>query len=87
MSERRPGLGKLSQRYLKDDAYTAIKSAITSMILKPGDACMESAIASELGISKTPVRLRPGPAGRRGAGGDDPLQGHLRASRLRPRRA
>lgn len=56
MSERRPGLGKLSQRYLKDDAYTAIKSAITSMTLKPGDACMESAIASELGISKTPVR-------------------------------
>ena len=56
MSEERPGLGRLSQRYLKDDAYAAIKSAITSMALRPGDACMESSIASELGISKTPVR-------------------------------
>ena len=56
MTEPRPGLGRLSQRYLKDDAYTAIKSAITSMALLPGDACMESSIASELGVSKTPVR-------------------------------
>lgn len=49
-------LGKLSQRYLKQDAYEAIKHAITNMELKPGEPCTESTIAAQLGISKTPVR-------------------------------
>jgi DNA-binding GntR family transcriptional regulator len=37
-------------------AYDAIKSAILGFKLKPGDALVESDLAQQLGISKTPVR-------------------------------
>ena len=41
---------------LKDKAYTAIKDAILSVKLKPGTPLVETQLAAELGISKTPVR-------------------------------
>ena len=41
---------------LKDKAYNAIKGAILSLKLKPGDPLVESDLAQQLGISKTPVR-------------------------------
>jgi len=41
---------------LKDKAYRAIKSAILSLKLRPGDPLVESDLAQQLGISKTPVR-------------------------------
>jgi DNA-binding GntR family transcriptional regulator len=41
---------------LKDKAYKALKSAILSLKLKPGDPLVESDLAQQLGISKTPVR-------------------------------
>ena len=41
---------------LKDRAYLAIKGAILSLKLKPGQALVESDLAQQLGISKTPVR-------------------------------
>jgi len=41
---------------LKDQAYLAIKRAILTLKLKPGEALVESDLASQLGISKTPVR-------------------------------
>lgn len=41
---------------LKDKAYHAIKNAILSLKFKPGDPLVESDLAQQLGISKTPVR-------------------------------
>lgn len=41
---------------LKDKAYAAIKDAILSLKLKPGTPLVETQLAEELGISKTPVR-------------------------------
>ena len=41
---------------LKDKAYNVIKSAILSLKLRPGDPLVESDLAQQLGISKTPVR-------------------------------
>jgi DNA-binding GntR family transcriptional regulator len=41
---------------LKEQAYFAIKGAILSLKLKPGQALVESDLAEQLGISKTPVR-------------------------------
>jgi DNA-binding GntR family transcriptional regulator len=41
---------------LKDKAYAAIKSAILSLRLEPGMALVESDLAQQLGLSKTPVR-------------------------------
>lgn len=41
---------------LKELAYTAIKSAILSLRLKPDTPLVESELADQLGISKTPVR-------------------------------
>jgi DNA-binding GntR family transcriptional regulator len=41
---------------LKDQAYLAIKRAILTLRLKPGAALVESDLANQLGISKTPVR-------------------------------
>ncbi len=50
-------LEKISARVsLKDQAYLAIKRAILSLKLKPGEALVESELAQQLGISKTPVR-------------------------------
>jgi DNA-binding GntR family transcriptional regulator len=41
---------------LKDKAYNAIKSAILSLQIEPGNPLVESDLAQQLGISKTPVR-------------------------------
>ncbi len=41
---------------LKDKAYAAIKDAILSLQLKPGEPLVETELAEQLGISKTPVR-------------------------------
>jgi DNA-binding GntR family transcriptional regulator len=41
---------------LKDQAYLAIKRAILTLQLKPGEALVETDLAQQLGISKTPVR-------------------------------
>ena len=41
---------------LKDRAYTAIKAAILNLKLEPGTPLVESDLAEQLGISKTPVR-------------------------------
>ena len=41
---------------LKDRAYIRIKNAILSVKLKPGTPLVETQLAEELGISKTPVR-------------------------------
>jgi DNA-binding GntR family transcriptional regulator len=41
---------------LKDRAYRAIKEAILTLSLEPGTALVESDLAAQLGISKTPVR-------------------------------
>jgi DNA-binding GntR family transcriptional regulator len=41
---------------LKDQAYLSIKTAILSLDLKPGVPLVESELAQQLGISKTPVR-------------------------------
>ncbi|MFN2226931.1 MAG: GntR family transcriptional regulator [Anaerolineae bacterium] len=41
---------------LKDRAYRAIKQAILTLSLEPGTALVESDLAAQLGISKTPVR-------------------------------
>jgi len=43
-------------RTLKDHAYAAIKDAILSMQLEPGQPLVEEELARQLGISKTPVR-------------------------------
>jgi DNA-binding GntR family transcriptional regulator len=41
---------------LKDKAYTAIKDTILSLQFEPGMPLVESEVAQQLGISKTPVR-------------------------------
>jgi DNA-binding GntR family transcriptional regulator len=41
---------------LKDRAHAVIKNAILSLKLKPGASLVETQLADELGISKTPVR-------------------------------
>ncbi len=41
---------------LKDRAYSAIKDAILSLRLEPGSPIVETNLAEQLGISKTPVR-------------------------------
>lgn len=50
-------LGKVTTPVsLKDQAYQAIKTAILSLALEPGHPLVESELAEQLGISKTPVR-------------------------------
>ena len=41
---------------LTDSAYEELKAAIVDIRLRPGDMLRESAVAKQLGISKTPVR-------------------------------
>jgi DNA-binding GntR family transcriptional regulator len=50
-------LEPLASRQLKDEAYAAIKDAITSLRFQPGEAIMEHQLARSLGISKTPIRM------------------------------
>ena len=50
-------LGRVSDSVsLKDKAHAAIKDAILSFKLEPGAPLVETQLAEELGISKTPVR-------------------------------
>lgn len=44
------------KKNLRDIAYEAIKKKITFLKLKPGDKILDSEIAQELEISRTPVR-------------------------------
>jgi DNA-binding GntR family transcriptional regulator len=41
---------------LKDRAYSSIKNAILTLNVKPGTALVETDLAREMGVSKTPVR-------------------------------
>ena len=51
------GLPKLNDwQPLRDRAYEAIKAAILSLSLKPGEPLVERTLAARLGISKTPIR-------------------------------
>lgn len=49
-------LTRLSPSTLNGDCYRALKAAILDLTLAPGTAIVESAIADQLGTSKTPVR-------------------------------
>lgn len=50
-------LPKIKQnRTLADQAYTLIKKSIVNNELKPGDWLAEEEIASQMGISRTPIR-------------------------------
>lgn len=46
----------LESRFLRDQAYQAIKEAIISLELEPREKLKEATLALKLGISKTPVR-------------------------------
>lgn len=48
--------GLPSDFQLIDKAYRAIKSAIVTLNLKPGEQIIETRLAETLGISKTPIR-------------------------------
>jgi GntR family transcriptional regulator, rspAB operon transcriptional repressor len=50
-------LEPLTARQLKDQAYTVIKDAITSLRFAPGATIVEAQLAYSLGISKTPIRM------------------------------
>jgi DNA-binding GntR family transcriptional regulator len=54
------GVGALSElsqvSQLKDRTYDAIRSAICDGVLGPGEALVETELARQLGVSKTPVR-------------------------------
>ena len=57
MSEQTSALSPVSGPVsLEKLAYDAIKEAILSFRLKPGDSLVESELGRQLGISKTPVR-------------------------------
>ena len=47
---------KSSRHTLGDDAYKELKENIISLRLKPGEMVYESAVASSLGVSRTPIR-------------------------------
>jgi DNA-binding GntR family transcriptional regulator len=47
----------LTPRQLKDEAYSVIKDAITSLRFQPGAMIVEGHLAQSLGISKTPIRM------------------------------
>ena len=46
----------LQPSHLKDDAYEAIRAALTNLTLPPGGSISENWLVSQLGISKTPIR-------------------------------
>jgi DNA-binding GntR family transcriptional regulator len=51
------GLARLTvAQPLRDRAYDAIKEAILTLSLKPGEPLVERNLATRLGISKTPIR-------------------------------
>ena len=55
--EEENGLSRLPDwQPLRDRAYDAIKAAILSLSLKPGEPLIERNLAARLGISKTPIR-------------------------------
>jgi len=49
-------LSTLQTSHLKDDAYGAIRAALTDLTLPPGSSISENWLVSQLGISKTPIR-------------------------------
>jgi GntR family transcriptional regulator, rspAB operon transcriptional repressor len=49
-------LPQIEIRTRADDCYHVLKSAIVTLQLPPGSVIDESAVASQLGVSKTPVR-------------------------------
>jgi len=49
-------LPRLVTSTLNDDCYQSLKAAILSLELMPGTPLVETAIAAQFGISKTPVR-------------------------------
>lgn len=49
-------LRALQTSHLKDDAYGAIRAALTDLTLPPGASISENWLVSQLGISKTPIR-------------------------------
>jgi DNA-binding GntR family transcriptional regulator len=49
-------LAALQTSHLKDDAYEAIRAALTDLTLPPGASISENWLVSQLGISKTPIR-------------------------------
>jgi DNA-binding GntR family transcriptional regulator len=49
-------LGPIKSVHLKDAAYEALRAAITSLDLAPGQAISENMLVQQLGVSKTPVR-------------------------------
>ena len=56
MNEQEMALPKLSIRSLRTAAYTAIREAILSGLLKPGERLVEVNLARQLGVSRAPVR-------------------------------
>ncbi|MDD2401666.1 MAG: GntR family transcriptional regulator [Clostridia bacterium] len=57
MSERKKLLIKLdSFRPLGDMVYESLRDAIVSQVLAPGERLMETELAEEMGVSRTPVR-------------------------------
>ena len=71
-------LAALQTSHLKDDAYEAIRAALTDLTLPPGASISENWLVSQLGISKTPIRhaLDASRTGR--ARAHNPIQGDLR---------
>ena len=55
MPDARP-LQALQASHLKDDAYGAIRAALTDLTLPPGASISENWLVAQLGISKTPIR-------------------------------
>ncbi len=49
-------LGRLSRSLLRDEAYRVIRRAIVEGGLPPGQAIRDADLASQLGLSRTPVR-------------------------------
>lgn len=49
-------LAALQTSHLKDDAYEAIRAALTDLTLPPGASISENWLVSQLEISKTPIR-------------------------------
>ena len=54
--EERPRLGRLELGSLADGAYEAIRGSIIRGEFGPGDRLVETRLASEMGVSRAPVR-------------------------------
>lgn len=54
------GLPRIRSVHLKDAAYDALREAITTLDLAPGQAISENMLVEQLGVSKTPIRAALG---------------------------